>query len=195
MFNKPFSALMLAVFLLSGCAQQSSKVAALLDSSFWTVPFSIEGGEGLSFRLPETLTYSGGGDTDSSSTSWVAEKNGEGSGDVYFSITNFVLSKCPDSVPLGGCGIDEWVPATPEEFSEAQVTDFSARENCESLGEVSVGDATGQAFSCESPAEDIVLLYGTKGAYRITNELRVLTGDADLSEGVFKNFLGTIKVE
>ena len=205
MFTKHLSALLLAALLLGGCSTAPTttstdpmtatkeKVSSLLDASLWTVPYSIEGGEGLSFSLPEMLTYAGGGDTDSSSTSWVSEKVGEGSGDVYFSITSFVLMQCP-AEDLG-CGLGDTVPATPEEVFDVQVKNFSAQENCQDQGEVSVGGATGHAFSCDSPAQDLVLLYSSKGAYKVQNELGLLTGDAELSAGVFENFFGTIELE
>lgn len=211
MFKK-IAFLAVAALALSGCnstqptsvettdtsspiAETKTRAETLLDASLWTVPWTIQGGEGLSFSLPQQLTYSGGGDTDGWSASWISEKNSTGgSSDNYFTLMNFVLSKCPNG-PLGSCSINEWVPATPEEYFDGLVKDASTAVSCSDGGTVPVGNTTGRLFSCDAPGGDVVFFYGSKGAYRANNSLKLLLGEKDLSDSLFKNFLATFKVD
>ena len=166
--------------ILSAC--NSGQSAELLDASLWTVPHSIEGGEGLSFKLPESLTYQGGGDTDSFSRSYVTGKNGEA---AYFNITNFVLQKCPgDAV---SCSLEDRVSTTPQKFFEAQVEDFSNQSEWTDGGEIIVGNTTGHLFTSneETIEYDMVLFYGSEGAYRADNYM---------SPELFDIFLSTFEV-
>ncbi|MEK9159746.1 MAG: hypothetical protein AAB383_03370 [Patescibacteria group bacterium] len=166
--------------VLSACnGGQSSE---LLDASLWTVPYSIEGGEGLSFKLPETLSYAGGGDTDSFSRSFVTGENGEA---AYFNITSFVLQKCP-AEDLN-CNIGTLVPATPQEVFEAELSAFQTQSEWTDGGETTVGNTTGHFFTSneENIEYDMVLFYGSEGAYRADNYV---------SPELFDIFLSTFEV-
>lgn len=168
-------------------AQITAKVNAYSDPSLWTVPYTLDGAEGLSFKLPEALTYSGGGDTDSSSASWVTEKE---SGDEYFTVTSYTLIKCENAQD---CGLDTVVPATPAEVVENLIQ--NPPDGCSAMGEIAVGNMKGQAFDCQSPAIDRVYFYGSKGAYSVSNSLEVLLGNEAISTTLFQNFLATFQVE
>jgi len=198
LFMKKFAFVLFAALALGACTPQEvnlgddpmaatkERVSSFMEPSLWNMPQSIDGGEGVRFALPAELTYAGGGDTDTSSSSWVTDGV-----ESYFTLTSFVLQKCP--ADDSGCGLGDTVPATPKEVFEELVN--SQELNCTDKGDIPLGNTTGRMFSCDSPANDMVFFYGTKGAYRVTNDLRLLLGDEALYAPLFQNFLGTFIVD
>lgn len=197
---KKISSLSLALLLLTACQtpvdnsssmqpSEDAMPAALLDASLWTQPETIQGGEGLSFMIPEKLVYAGGGDTDGFSASWVSY--GE---DTYFTIQSFVLSKCEREG--NNCAINEVVPATPEEVVQQLIDQFHLSETCTDIGIVTVGNAIeGHGFNCVAPVREVVVFSSSKGAYSVTNDTYPLLNDEEMSAGLFDLFLSTMKVE
>lgn len=169
------SAIFLTALSFSACSNSSTDIST--DSSAnWTQDHSISG---LVFSYPSELSYQAGGDTDTSSFSWISGDEGE---TPYFGILSSALMKCPFE-NSADCNLGDLVSATPQEVFDATVQSMESDAFYTALGDVKVGNGSGKGFDLKEKNADgstrqFILIQTDSGVYTVSDSREVGAGDA-----------------
>jgi hypothetical protein len=107
----------------------------------------------LSFEYPAALTYSGGGDMDTGSFSWLNGIDANGKEFTSVRIFDHALIKCKFTDPAL-CEIGAWGPATSEEVYKQKIEEYK-KDNSFSYGEqVKTANTIGEKFVKNSRLEE-----------------------------------------
>lgn len=106
----------------------------------------------ISFEYPAEFTYSGGGDIDTGSFSWVNGMDTNGKEFTFVTVFDSDLRKCKFVDPAL-CEIDAWIPASAEDVYLANVENYKKDKKFTYDGPVKIDGIVGEKFSKNSRLE------------------------------------------
>ncbi len=157
--------------------QKSGKVSAFVSD--------------VSFEYPAEFTYSGGGDIDTGSFSWVNGIDTNGKEFTFMTVFDFALIKCKFEDPAL-CEIDAWVPANVDDVYTWVVKNYKKDENFTYAGQVKTANTVGEKFisksvSAENPVHTVVVVKSK------TDVLSFLQTDGE-KDALFDEAIASIKI-
>ncbi len=145
----------------------------------------------VSFEYPAQFTYSGGGDIDTGSFSWINGVDANGKEFTFVRIFDSALMKCKFEDPAL-CEIDAWVPASADDVYVSFVKNYKKDQSFTYDGQVKTVNTIGEKFIKNSRLEEnddikaVVVIKSKSGVF--------LFQQINSNASEFEEFISSIKV-